>query len=121
MEITEIYRKIAAHNKARKRCIKLENKEWEEKHTETIEELLRELPHGSGLDGGWSFDGWKSNSNLLIFHTVFHSINENGYYDRYIEFTLKVKADLELGLKISITGNFGKRQDIKKYLYEILQ
>jgi len=48
-------------------------------------------------------------------------MDENGYYDGYIDFVLVIKAkyrDIFGKLIIDIKGKFGKYKDIKDYLYE---
>jgi hypothetical protein len=120
MENKDIYKSIAKSLNAWSNCVKSNNKEWEDKHEERISELINELPHGSGLDGEWSLDFEKSNDKQLTFYMQYHCMNENGMYDGYVDFTLKVKASLQFDVDLFITGNFGKYQDVKEYLYDIL-
>ena len=47
-------------------------------------------------------------------------MDENGYYDGWIDFRLTVTPSLAHDFNTLITGNFGKYQDIKDYLYDIL-
>lgn len=120
MENKEIYQRLAITTDAYKRCVKNNNTEWEVTHEETIKRLLNELPHGSGIDWDWTIDHWKCSSKKLFLSNSYHVRNENGYYDGWIDFTVKVEPDLIFGINLTITGNFGKNQDIKDYLYDIL-
>jgi len=120
MENIKIYREIAKSLTAYRNCIEAKNEEWEVKHERRIDELLNELPYGSGLDGKWSMDYAKSNDTQLVFYMQYHCMNENGSYEGWVNFTLKIKASLQFDIDLSITGNFDKRQDVKEYLYDIL-
>src|SRR5688500_3515130 len=55
--------------------------EWVDRHQDSIDEMLKALPHGSGIDSGVTFDQHKSTPDKLIFSVPFHSMDENGYYD----------------------------------------
>ena len=46
-------------------------------------------------------------------------MNQNGYYDGWVNFTIKVMADLSFGYKLSITGSFGKYSHVKDYLHDV--
>ena len=97
------------------------NTEWYEKHLVNLScYLLDTLPHGSGIDCKWDFD---YTDKGIFASNSYHRMNENGYYCGYIAFTIKIKADYRdmFGKVIfSIVGRFGKYQDIKEYLYEII-
>ncbi len=120
-KLKDIYKDIAHTLDAYKRCIETDNKEWEEKHEQRIKELIDELPHGSGLDGTWKIDLEKSNDSKLILYMQYHCMNQDGYYDGWVDFTLKVTPSLAFGINLQITGNFGRYHNVKEYLYEILQ
>lgn len=116
----KLYQTMANFILARQNCIKYNNTEYTDKHTETLNNLLENLPHGNGLDYTWHYDFTKSNENKIILTMSYHAMDENGYYDRIIDFTVSVKPSLINDIRLSINGNFGKYQDIKNYLYEIL-
>ncbi len=120
-ELKDVYKDIAHTLDAYKRCIETDNKEWEDKHEQRIKELIDELPHGSGLNSQWDLDFVRSNDSRLIFYTSYHCMDENGMYDGWVDFTLKITPSLAFGINLKITGKFGKYQDVKEYLYEILQ
>src|SRR3972149_8709101 len=106
MENKEIYKELARSLSAYNNCIKTNDEECQDKYEEKINELLNELPHGSGLDGNWELDYAKSSNTQLVLHMEYHCMNENGYYDGWVHFTLKVKASLQFDIDLSIIGNF---------------
>jgi len=46
-------------------------------------------------------------------------MNEDGCYDGWIDFTVKVQPSLEFDFDLKITGKFGKHQDLKDHLYDL--
>lgn len=119
--IKKLYREMAVFIDARLNCQKSNNTEWFDKHTDYLENyLLQKLPHGSGLDYTWNYDYKKSHGQKIVLTMSYHAMDENGFYDRIIDFTLTITPSLTNDFNLSITGNFGKYQDIKDYLYDIL-
>lgn len=127
----KIYQEMASAAGARNRCAISANNaddagsgqhwtEWMDRHEDTIKKMLDLLPHGSGIDGDWAFDFVKSGDDKVIFYNSFHAMDENGMYDGWIDFTVTITPSIAYGFHIKITGNFGKRQDIKEYLAESL-
>jgi hypothetical protein len=101
------------------RCIKEGNTVWEEKHLETIKKVLDILPHGSGIDCKWCFEYLEKS---VIMSNSFHVMDENGYYDGYIDFNIVLdttKRDTFGDMVFKIVGRFRKYQDIKDYLYDM--
>lgn len=101
---------------AMKECERRNNEVWYKRHSKTIYKLLDLLPHGSGLDGQYKLD--VKNEKILLYMD-YHAMDDNGYYDGWIHFTVTITPSLFYGCKIRITGNFGKYQSIKEYLYDI--
>jgi hypothetical protein len=117
----KLYKELAATIQARENCKQSNNIEWFNKHTDKINSLItNQLPHGSGLDTEWAIDFDKSHGNKITLSTSYHAMDENGYYDGWIDFTVIVLPSLSFDFTIHIRGNFGKYQDIKDYLYDIL-
>jgi len=99
-------------------CIKTNNKIWEEKHEDKLNELVNNyMPHGSGIDSGMYLDLINSNPNKLIFTFEFHHMDENGMYDGWTDHKLIVTPDLYNKFNLTITGR--NKNYIKDYLYEI--
>ena len=90
--------------------------QWVDKHQESIDEILKALPHGSGIDSGVTFDQNKSTSEKHIFSVPFHSMNEHGYYDGWVDFTLIVTPCFG-GYNIRITGR--DKNQLKEYLSQL--
>jgi len=115
-----VYQELASAINARKTCKDRGNTEWLEKWDQRVNEIIGNLPHGSGLDGTWSLDEQKTSDNRLVLNMEYHAMDENGFYDGYIPFSVTVNPSLMFGITLTITGRFGKYQDIKDYLYDIL-
>ena len=116
----KLYQALGAAVVARANCEKSHNAEWFEKWSDKIKACLGLLPHGSGLDGTWDIDYAHSREDHIVLAMQYHAMDENGFYDGWIDFTLTITPSLQLGFKLSIRGNFGKYQDVKDYLYETL-
>ena len=117
---TKLYQEFAQRIQAKKHCEQKENVEWQTKHTIALEKLIDLLPHGSGLDYEWTIDYDKSNAEKVVLTMAYHAMDEMGGYDKVIYFTLTITPSLIHGFNLAITGNFGKYQDVKEYLYDIL-
>jgi len=112
----KIYQELATLTDARLRCIQMDNKEWEEKHTEKIEEMVKRFPIDDPI-----FDFYESNGQKLVIHSSYHHMNENGFWDGYSDFTIKVTSDLMFGFKLSILGKFPRKyESTKDYLHELI-
>ena len=114
----KVYQKLARTLDAYNNCVEKGNEEWTDKHMDTINRIVEnQLPSGSGIDSGCTIEH-KRSKHLLIYSS-YHVMNENGMYNGWIDFTVKVNPSLMFGFDLLITGNFGKHQDIKEYLYDL--
>ena len=84
---------------------------------EGIEKECENLPSGSGLDSGVRIDLDRSKPNKIVFHTEFHHLNENGYYDGWTNHSIIVVPEFGGEFDIKITGK--NRNQIKDYLYDL--
>ena len=100
------------------KCVSCDNwHEWFDRHTETIESIVKEhFPSGSGFDCGTKLDFEKSTPEKLIFFTEFHHMDESGMYDGWTAHEVIVKPSLAFGFTIRVTGK--DRNDIKDYIAE---
>ena len=114
----KLYQQIASCLTAIENCRKTGNTEWQQRHAETIESLVKNhMPSGSGVDSGVAFDYQGSKPNKLLFQTAFHHMSDEGMYDGWTEHGVVVTPDLALGFGLRITGR--DRNDIKDYLGEL--
>ncbi len=106
---------IASAVDAYKNCVKMGNKEWENKHIETIKYLQDELPHGSGIDSGTKIDVDKCKSDRIVLTTSYHHMDENGFYSGWTDHIIRVYPSFD-GIRMTISGP--DRNQIKEYLHE---
>lgn len=110
------YQRIAQIFNAYNNCIESENKEWENKHANNLEEMVENyLPCGSGFDNGTKFNWDESKDNKLVFDTAFHHMNEGGYYDGWTEHKIIITSDLMNDFNVKITGK--NHNQIKEYIH----
>jgi len=112
-----LYKAIAIAISARENCIKSGNTEWQDKHEESLWRYQALLPKGSGFDMGTAIDWEKSNRQKIVLNGHYHKMDENGFYDRWIDFRVVVTPSLQFDFDLKFVGNFGKDQDLKEYLY----
>jgi len=113
-----VYKQLARSIHAKANCTESGNEKWYNKHSMVIDYIVKNyLPSGSGIDSGCTINNEKY--KVLEIESSFHVMDEYGYYDGWIDFIVKVKPSLEFGFDLQITGNFGKHQDLKEYLYQI--
>lgn len=110
-------KKLAGLLNAYQSCVKSNNVEWKDKHEDSINEMLVNLPSGSGIDSGMKFDFESSNPGKLIFTFGYHHLNENGYYEGWTEHKLIITPSLYFGLNFRITGR--DRNYVKDYLTDL--
>lgn len=111
-----IYQAIAATAQAKKNCIDTGNEIWEDKHNETLEELEKLLPSGSGIDTGTTINIEKTTDKKIVLKTAFHHMDEIGGYDGWTEHEITITPNFN-GINIKVSGR--NRNDIKEYLHEV--
>jgi hypothetical protein len=112
------YQKIASLLQAIINCEKSNNQEWLYNHRQTIDELMKNAPAGSGFDSGTSLDFLKSTPEKLVFNTAFHHMGENGFYDGWSKHEVIITPSLAFGFNIRVTGR--DRNEIKDYIAEMM-
>lgn len=114
--MTTLVMRLASLLVAIENCKKSGNSEWEERHGETIDDLVKgHFPSGSGFDGG-TFLTDQTRPNRLVIKADYHHMTE-GYYDGWTEHEVIVTPDLAFGFDLRITGR--NRNDIKEYIAQI--
>ena len=112
----KLYQKIASLLRSIESCRNTGNATWEANHTATLEDLMEEMPSGSGVDSGTKLLD-SSTPDCLIFQADFHHMDENGFYDGWTEHQIIVTPSLAYGFNVRITGR--NRNDIKDYLADL--
>lgn len=108
---------LAGTIQAHKACVADGNKpEWAEKHLDRINEMLKDLPSGSGIDAGVKLDIEKSSKDKLVFTFGFHHMDEHGGYDGWTEYLMYIKPAFG-SFNLAILGR--DRNNIKDYLYDL--
>jgi hypothetical protein len=74
---------------------------YNEYHFDKLNELLKKLPTGSGIDAGSTIAFEECTWNKIVFNSAFHVMDEHGFYDGWIEFKVIVRPsftgfDLEI-------------------------
>jgi len=111
----KIVEAIAHTLTARENCRK-DNREWFERHTETLRNIEKELPSGSGIDAGTTIDLDASTPAKIVLLTSFHHMSD-GFYDGWTEHKITVRPSFVGRLEMTIGGR--DRNDIKDYLGQV--
>jgi hypothetical protein len=107
---------LASTLQALKNCIEAGNKEWAEKHQESIDTILNNLPSGSGLDCGMILVPAECNPQKIVFYFSFHHMDEWGGYTEWTDHNLIITPVFG-SYDMRITGP--NRNGIKEYLYDL--
>lgn len=112
----KIYQRIASTLTARQISGEKLKIEWFDKHTETIENIVKKhFPSGSGFDNGTAFNFEKSTPNRLVFDTGFHHMRD-GYYTAWTTHQIIITPDLATDFDMRVTGK--NLHGIKDYIAE---
>jgi GTPase SAR1 family protein len=88
---------------------------------ETNEKIEQILPHGSGINGDWDIC---NRENFWECKNYWDCINNNGYHDGFINFTVRIYKNENREFRIFINGNRShdknKKYDIKGYLEDTI-
>lgn len=113
----KVYQRIATLLQAVDNCKKSGNTEWQYKHEDRLDALVRNhMPSGAGFDNDTKLNT-ASTPNRLVFDTSFHHMHDNGMYARWTEHSVIVTPDLASGFDLKITGR--DYRDIKDYIGEV--
>lgn len=110
-----IYQQIARTINALETC----NLEWEEKHKDALDQIMKTAPSGSGIDSGTKLLIDECKPDKLVFQMDFHHMDEHGYYDGWTEHKVTVRPCLSFSVRINIGGR--DRNQIKDYLYDVFR
>lgn len=124
----KVYQKLANLVHAVANTINSGNKQWQDRHIETITKVMQTAPSGSGIDCGTKFEVDEQITmrgkdckvfprETLAFFVEFHHMDQHGYYDGWTQHTITVRPSLLFGFTMSISGK--DRNQIKDYLSEV--
>ena len=111
----KLYREIADLLTAIDNCRRT-NTSWLARHSQSLRELKKRLPHGAGFDAGTAILA-DSTPERIVMHASYHHMNDNGFYDGWTEHDVIVTPSLTDEISILVTGP--NRDDIKEYIAEI--
>lgn len=115
----KVIEKIARTLVAYKNCEKSNNKEWFEKHYETLKDLtFQYLPTGSGFDGQINVNIEDSTSEKIVIDYEFHHMDEYGSYSYWGNYRSVATPSFVFGLSLKTTG--GKYTEDREYVDEVL-
>ena len=116
-----IYKEIAKTIDARNRCHDKGNWEWYDKHSDRLEMIEKNyLPSGSGFDNGTSIDWENSTDNEIVLVSAYHKMDENGFYDGWVDLIINVTPSLAFDIDIEIDGDFGDDvYQLEDYIYDV--
>jgi hypothetical protein len=102
----KLYAQIITLTTALQNCDKSGNEEWGTVHSEALDYIENNiLPHGSGIDSGCTIDR-DSTENKLVINSSFHLMDENGYYDGWMDFKVIITPSLQFGACVNVKGRF---------------
>jgi len=117
---------IAITVTARKNCVDSGNKEWEERHSDMLRLIERDLlPSGSGFD--FTSHIWNREENeAFLVSGSYHVMNPDGFYDGWIDFDLYVYPCListfRIDCQLSYAGELSTPEsDHKEYISEVYE
>lgn len=83
--------------------------------------VLEMLPHGSGIDCKWEVEEFKPS---LVCRNSYHVMNEHGFYDGYIDFSVRISRheplDFEVYFRTSSGRRYAKKNGLKDYLEDTI-
>jgi len=116
--MTKIVERLAAAIAARLNCIESGNAEWQTRHEDTIDAIVRDrLPSGSGVDSGTAINLDKCTPDKIVLFASFHHMNDGGYYDGWTQHTITVTPSFIGGFSLKISGP--NRNQVKDYLGDL--
>lgn len=116
----KVYKRIANLLLAINNCEESGNREWYEKHQQSIEEIMGTAPSGSGFDNGTRFIQSESFPNRLLFTFSYHHMNEVGFYTHWSEHRITVTPSLAFGFDMKITKDKASNLD-RDYFFETFE
>jgi hypothetical protein len=82
------------------------------------ETVLEMLPHGSGIDCKWEVEEFKPS---ILCKNSYHVMDENGYYDGYIDFSVRIPKHEPLDFEVHFATSSGRTHAKDLGLVEYLE
>ena len=112
----KLYQKIIQTRKALEACEKAGNIKAYNSHCETLQGIHKNyLPSGSGFDGQITIE--EATDKKLVIRFDWHILNDNGYYDGWLDLLLIVTPNLssDFDMKIKWYTNGNDKRKVEKY------
>lgn len=110
---------------ARLNCIENKNDNWQYRHEDSIETIIKDrLPSVSEVDGETTINYEKSKPDRIVINSSCLVRDEWGGYAGWVDYRVIIKPSLQFGFELNIVGNFSSNRDafgVKDYLYEIYE
>ena len=90
------------------------NAQWGGIARTRLDQLVKMLPSGSGIDSGTKLVS--ASATKIVLECSFHHMDEHGFYDGWTEHRITIRPTFD-NLDISVSGR--NRNDIKEYLHEV--
>lgn len=83
------------------------------------EELIKKLPHGSGIDGEWYLEETK---DKIYACNSFHVMDDYGYYVTWVDFCVVFPKKNPKNFKVKIKNNYyyARKYGLKEYLEDLI-
>lgn len=101
-------------------AVRIYEKGRNERANALIEILREDLIHGSGIDCEWTFK-INNKSRYVFAYNSYHVMNENGIYDGYADFKLKISVENPVSFKLTFSGRQGGELNKKHMLRDYLE
>ena len=76
--------------------------------------IEQELPHGSGIDCEWHLK--LTTPTRVNAVNSYHCMNDGGYYDGYVDFTLHFDIGNKDVFRVTFRSNYQNRERAKRYM-----
>ena len=79
------------------------NADWQSIHTEALNNLINQLPHGSGIDSTYTVD-LTAGSAGFVLRFDYHHMDKEGCYCGWSKYSVYVKGAILGGFELTIMG-----------------
>src|SRR6187551_1233267 len=112
----KLYQKLAREIERYNRCLE-DRPDCAQDAREAIENLMGEMPSGSGWNHGTKIDLAESTAKRIVLTGSWHHMDDMGGYDGWTQHCIVITASLAFGFELNVTGR--NRDNIKDYLSDV--